>query len=747
MSFKNKIKKIQKRDGEIVYFDQSRITSAILRAGQAVEEFNHDVSQQISDKVVETLNKVYSGRKKPPRVEEIQDVIEIEIMKAGFTNTAKAYIIYRRERGKIRDAKKEILSGKTTKLPFSLNSIKVIAGRYLLRDLETGEVLESPEEMFQRVAKALAKVEKDYEASSEKVKKIEEDFYKVMSSLEFLPAGRTLANAGAPTPVVSNCIVLHIEDSMEGIFSTLKDASLLQQAGSGLGFPFHLLRPAGSVAKRTMGVASGPVPFLKVYDLAFGVIKQQGRHGANMAVMRIDHPDVLEFINCKEKEGDLKNFNISVALTDEFMKQAIENTKSPWMCQFGGKKMLPRRMIKDQFGNILEIKEVKITARDILEELSRASWLNGEPGIIFIDEVNRTNPLPGLGRIEACNPCGEQFLGDGDVCNLGSINLDKFVKDGKIDFERLEDVVGIATRMLDNVIDITKFPTERINKVFKKNRRIGLGIMGFADMLFQLNVPYNSEEGRQVAERVMKFITNKAHATSQELAKEKGVFPNYNKSIYKKKGLKMRNAALTTIAPTGTISMVADISSGVEPYFALTYVKKEVMGGQKLFYTNRHLEKRLEEEGIFTEKLNQKIVQLGSVQKIPEIPNQIKKVFVGSLDISVADHIKMQSIFQKHVDNSISKTINFPNQASVKDVFDGYVLAWKMKLKSLTVYRESSRKVEVLGLTSKEKKAPKSAILEMMGNNKPICPKCQAGLVFQEGCLSCPHCGFGVCSS
>ncbi|MDO8264906.1 MAG: ribonucleotide reductase N-terminal alpha domain-containing protein, partial [Candidatus Parcubacteria bacterium] len=336
---KTKIKYIQKRDGETIPFDQERITSAILKAGQAMAEFNGEKPKVISDMVVEMLNKFYGGRRTPLNVEDIQDMVEIAIMKAGFTKSAKAYILYRQEHQRIREQKKKILSGRVTKLPLSVNALKVIANRYLLRNEKTDEVLETPEDMFRRVAKAMAKIEKKYGAKQKKISDLEQKFYEMMVNFEFLPGGRTLANAGTSTPVVSNCIVLHIEDSMEGIFQTLKDASLLQQAGSGLGFPFHMLRPAGTIAKKTRGVASGPVSFLKVYNQAFGVIKQQGRHGANMGVMRVDHPDILDFIHCKQNEGEINNFNISIAVTDEFMRQVESKSKEPWVCTFNGKKM------------------------------------------------------------------------------------------------------------------------------------------------------------------------------------------------------------------------------------------------------------------------------------------------------------------------------------------------------------------------------------------------------------------------
>ncbi len=589
----------------------------------------------------------------------------------------------------------------------SQNALEVFVRRYAWTK-EGGEK-ESPAEMCRRVAKAVARVELQYGKTEAQAKEIEDDFYAILMRKEFTAAGRTLTNAGTPLPLVANCIVLHIEDSMDSIFGTLRDAALLQQAGSGLGFPLHLMRPAGSNTKRSQGQASGPVSFLKVYNQAFGVIKQQNRHGANMAVMRVDHPDILEFVHCKEKEGEIRNFNVSVGLTDAFMQQVKENATEPWYCTWNGTKVKPRRVTRSGGETAIKVEEVTMTARELFQEIINAAWQNGEPGCVFLDEVNRTNPLPGLGRIEACNPCGEQFLHDGDVCNLGSINLEMFVTpEKKIDFDRLKDVTTVATRMLDNVVDISDFPAERVNSVARANRRVGLGIMGFADMLYLLGVPYNSQEGRKVAEDVMRTIQETSHRTSQDLAKEKGVFPNWEKSIYHLQGVKMRNAALTNIAPTGTISMLFDVSGGVEPYFALAYHYKGILGGDvELSYVNKHLERALKERGIFSEELMNTIIEKGSLQDIPEIPDDIKKIFVVAMDISSEDHTRMQAAFQKHLDNSISKTINFKNDATKEDVLQGYLLAWELRCKGCTVYRDGSREVQILNLNnSKEAPAP-----------------------------------------
>ena len=772
-----KIAQIKKRDNSIVQFDRDKITQAIFRAAEAVGGDDKKEAERLAKTVEDSLNQKFKHTS-IPSVEEVQDLVEKVLIEEGHAKTAKAYILYREKRRQIRDEQMALMNGFTTKLPFSMNSLRVIAGRYLVRD-ENGQICESPEGMFHRTAHALAQVEKNYDKSSKEIAETEKQFLEVLNKFEFTPAGRTLANAGAPTALVSNCIVLHMTDSMDGIYQTLKEACLLQQAGSGLGFPFHLLRPAGAFAVRSRAVASGPVSFLHVYNESFGVIKQQNRHGANMAVMRVDHPDILEFIHCKAVEGTIRNFNISVGLTDEFMQEVKSDSKEPWMCQYKGVKMKPRRIYRSSHFTISDIKEETITARELLNELVTAAWHNGEPGIVFLDEVNRTNPVPKLGSIEACNPCGEQFLHDGDVCNLGSINLEKFVVDGKITYDRLKEVTEVAIHMLDNVIDVTDFPVEKVHKTFRGNRRIGLGIMGFADMLYQLNIAYNSEEGFRTAEAVMGFIQRTAHEMSQKLAADKGVFPNYELSIYKEKGVNMRNAALTTVAPTGSISMIYEVSSGIEPYFALSYYK-EVMGGQKLYYGNKYLERALKARGIYSQELMQKVAEKGSIQQIDEIPADMKKVFVTAMDIAAEDHIRMQAAFQRHIDNSISKTINFPNSATKEDVMHGYLLAWELGCKGCTVYRDASRNIQVLNLNGKSESKSKGKENVKTQNfaskqeteeisetalgtiniqvhdldkltkaellKQGICPECHNKLTKEEGCAKCHNCAFSVCA-
>ncbi|MBI5754385.1 adenosylcobalamin-dependent ribonucleoside-diphosphate reductase [Candidatus Peregrinibacteria bacterium] len=800
------IKKIKKRNGEIDSFSQEKITEAIWKAAQSVGGANKEMATQISNQVAAVLEVFFKDESNIPNVEQIQDLVEKILIEGGHAKTAKAYILYRAEHKNIRNTQEEILNGHTSKLPFSVNALRVLAARYLQRD-ENGEVCESPEGMFERVAKALAKVEERYGKNEKEVADYTNKFQEVLDKFEFIPAGRTLTNAGGKTRLVSNCIVMHFQDSMDGIFSCLRDAALLQQAGSGLGFAWHLLRPAGTRTNKTQGTASGPVSFLKAYNESFGVIKQQGRHGANMGVMRVDHPDILEFIEAKWEEGVLVNFNISVSLTDEFMTAVKNRSSEPWFCSWNGKKMKPRRVIRNKRGAYVDAIEETITASELMDKIINAAWRNGEPGVLFPDAANRSNPVPQLGRLEATNPCGEQWLHDGDVCNLGSINLAKFVENGQINEKRLKFVTEMSVRMLDNVIDLSDFPVEKVNTTFRNNRRVGLGIMGFADMLYQLRVPYNSEAGLNTARKVMKLINDTASQYSHKLAEEKGCFPNWDISIFgsKSQNFKRRNSALTTVAPTGSISMLLDCSSGVEPFFALSYYK-EVLSGQKLAYINPFLEAELKRIGLYREDIIKEIERTGSIQQIAEIPEETRRVYVTAMDISAESHIHMQAAFQEHVDNSISKTINFPNGATREDVRNGYIMAWEHGLKGCTVYRDGSRQEQVLNLngedagsTATEVSSPKietrihavvtntatvhtpaqtitaktfapktnfeevipppvaqtlenPAIREHLSLNKKEiihskkCPECGSSIQIAEGCMLCLSCGFSVCS-
>ncbi len=565
------------------------------------------------------------------------------------------------------------------------NALLVLEKRYLRKD-ETGNIIESPEDMFHRVAKTIAQVDEKY---AEDPEISYQQFYEIMAKLEFLPNSPTLMNAGTEFQQLSACFVLPIEDSMESIFETLKHAALIHKTGGGTGFSFSNLRPTNDVVKSTSGVSSGPISFMKVYNASTEAIKQGGRRrGANMGILRVDHPDIIEFIRCKEIEGELSNFNISVAVTDEFMKK-VEKDEEYELINPRTKKVVKKLKAKEVFNLIVE-----------------HAWLNGEPGIIFIDTINKYNPTPEIGKIEATNPCGEQPLLPYESCNLGSINLGKMVirkftggtfVGSEIDWERLRYVTQVAVHFLDNVIDANQYPIDKIREMTLGNRKIGLGVMGWADMLFQLRIPYDSKEALQLAEKVMSFIRNVAIETSELIATKRGPFPNFTKSIFKN-STPRRNATLTTIAPTGTIGIIANASSGIEPVFALGYIRKNVLDGEELIDINPYFKQALQDEGLYDTTLIEEIIERGSLKEIKGIPESFKRIFVTALDISPEMHVRMQAAFQKYVDNAVSKTINLPNSATKEDVEKVYFLAYKLGCKGITIYRDGSRNKQVLNI-------------------------------------------------
>ena len=576
------------------------------------------------------------------------------------------------------------------RLVLSDNARRVLRKRYLKKDSQ-GNVSETPDRMFQRVARHIAKAEKKFGGDENRIEEVQKLFYRILTEFKFLPNSPTLMNAGRRLGQLAACFVLPVEDSMEGIFGALRNAALIHKSGGGTGFAFSRLRPKNSMVGTTGGVASGPVSFMKIFNTATEQVKQGGtRRGANMAILKVDHPDIMEFIHSKRKNRELNNFNISVGVTDEFMKAAAEGT---------------------DYGLVDPSNQTSVgqlNAREVYDTLVKQAWKNGDPGIIFLDRINRDNPTPALGYIESTNPCGEQPLLPLEACNLGSINLAKFVLENgdgpMIDYEGLKDVVDLSVRFLDNTIEMSKYPLPEITEMVQGNRKIGLGVMGFADMLFQLDIAYNSEVALETAESVMGFIQESAHEASQNLAEERGTFKYYDKSIFKEQGIKYRNATTTTIAPTGTLSIISGCSSGIEPLFALSFVRT-VMDNDKLLEVNPYFEKIARERGFYSSGLMDEIAKKGSIRDLAEIPEEVRNLFVTAHDVSPDWHVRMQAAFQKHTDNAVSKTVNLPHDAKVEDVAKVYNLAYELGCKGVTIYRDGSKENQVLSFTQKEETA------------------------------------------
>ncbi len=613
------VKKVKKRDGSVVLFDKNKIKEGLEKVVKKKLAFS------LTENIVTNLEKKFGYT--IPSVQEIEDTIEEVLMQNKLEKAASKF-------NQKRKKEKSLLSE---------NALKVAQKRYLKKD-EKGNVIETPDQMFRRVARAIAEVNKLYK---EDVATSEEDFYQAMKNLEFLPNSPTLMNAGVSDQLgLSACYVLPIEDSLESIFDALKFQALIHQGGGGTGFSFSKLRPKGDIVNSSKGSASGPASFMKIFDAATQVIKQGGRRrGANMGVLRVDHPDIEEFIQLKQQEGVLENFNISVAITDKFMNAVLKNKEF--------ELINPRTKQGAK----------KVKAKMLWQSIVKAAWKKGDPGLIFIDEINRMNKLPKL-EIEATNPCGEQPLFAFESCTLGSINLTKMVNSQEIDYEKLKRTIQLGVKFLDNVIDANKLPIKEIEEVTKSNRKIGLGVMGWAEMLILMNVKYESKESLVLAEKLMKFIQEQAIVASQELAKSRGTFPNYKESTWK---AQVRNATITTIAPTGTLSILANCSSGIEPLFAISFVR-EVMEGTRLKEVNP----------LFEEKKFK------------------RELFMTAGKVSPQFHVKMQAVFQKYTDNAVSKTINLRKAASVKEVEKAFWLAYKLKCKGITVFREGSKEKQVL---------------------------------------------------
>jgi len=656
--------------------NHNRIAQAIFAAAESMGITDRKLLEELTSQVIRRLelkpalpgmeHLVPSRVKQPPSSSQIEAAVkEILAEKTKIAEPPKLQVKPKARHG----------------VEFTENALRVLEKRYLKKD-SLGEVIETPEEMLRRVAKHIASAELIYDPKAD-IDLWQEKFYQLMANLEFLPNSPTLMNAGRELGQLSACFVIPIDDSMESIFDAVKHTALIHKSGGGTGFSFSRLRPEKDRVGSTGGVASGPVSFMRAFDTATDVIKQGGmRRGANMAILNVDHPDILEFITAKDDPEALTNFNLSVAVTTEFMtaveKKADYNLVNP--------------RTKEVVG--------KLNAKEVFDRIIDMAWRTGDPGIVFIDHINQHNPTPNLGKIESTNPCGEQPLLPFESCNLGSINLSKMVtyKDDQpqIDYANLAETVRLGIRFLDNVIDVNQFPLPQIDEMTKASRKIGLGVMGFADMLIMLSIPYDCDRALEVAEDIMRFISEEATKESVRLGEERGLFPAFKGSIYDAtNGLRLRNASRTTIAPTGTLSIIAGSSSGIEPLFALSYVR-HILDGEELIEVNPYFKKIANKEGVYSPELMKQLAEGEKLRDFENIPDWVKNVFVTAHDIAPEWHVKMQAAFQKFTDSAVSKTVNLPYEAMPEDIAEVYMLAYKMGLKGITIYRDRSRESQVL---------------------------------------------------
>jgi len=701
--------------------NRTQIAKAIFAAAESMGMPDRYQIEQLTTQVIERLEqpqplpgmehlvpKRRRQKKHLPTVSEVQTMVR-EILTEEPTQQEEA-LPKKEELTMPAKAKVQPTSG----INLTENALRVLERRYLKKDKQ-GQVIETPEAMFRRVAQAIASTELIYNPRAD-VKVREKEFYRLMANLEFLPNSPTLMNAGRELGQLSACFVLPVEDSMESIFEAVKNTALIHKSGGGTGFSFSRLRPENDRVGSTGGVASGPVSFMRAFDTATDVIKQGGmRRGANMAILNVDHPDIMKFIEAKSDPNAFTNFNLSVAVTSGFMEAvragADYNLVNPHTNEVGG----------------------KLNAKDVFDRIVALAWKTGDPGIIFIDRINQNNPTPHLGKIESTNPCGEQPLLPYESCNLGSINLAKMLrtKNGitEIDYPKLVKTVRVAVRFLDNVIDANKFPLPQIEEMTKKTRKIGLGVMGFADMLIRLGIPYDSAEALQTAADIMYFIKEEAHKASVGLAKERGVFPAFSGSIYDvPDSPRLRNASCTTIAPTGTLSIIAGCSSGIEPLFALSYTRN-ILDGAQLVEVNPYFEEAAKKEGFYSEELMHRLATGTQLHTLEGIPDNIKRLFVTAHEISPEIHIKMQAAFQKSTDNAVSKTVNFPQTATVEDVAKVYMMAYREGLKGITIYRDRSREAQPMstsqmGKVEGARLTPRKRPEETQGRTKRVNTGC-----------------------
>jgi len=685
------LEKIVKRDGRVVAFRFEKIAAAVEKAFRAVGEGSEARAHGVAAEVVRRLET--RDLEAPPTVEEVQDLVEQVLMDQHLHRTAKAYILYRHRHAEVRGAKR--LLGVTDDLGLSFNAIRVLEKRYLRKDAG-GRTVETPAEMFRRVARAVAAPEARW-GGPDAVLLWEARFEEAMRFLRFLPNSPTLMNAGTDLGNLAACFVIPVEDSIRSIFQAVKDMALIHQSGGGTGFSFSRLRPQSDVVRSTGGVASGPVSFIHVFDAATEAIKQGGRRrGANMAILSADHPDVLDFITSKGVEGVFRNFNISVAVDDAFMRAVVEGRA------YG--------LVNPRTGAVVR----ELPAADVFDLIVDMAWKCGDPGLVFIDAINRDNPTPGQGRIEATNPCGEEPLLPYEACNLGSVNLARLVRPRaetgdavvaplgagiggyEVDWDLLGRTVELGVRFLDDVIEASRYGIPEVEAVVRRNRKVGIGVMGFADLLIRLGIPYTDPDALALAERLMAFVQERAVETSRALARERGPFPAFAESVFAARGEPARrNATVTTIAPTGTISIIAGTTSGIEPLYAVAFVRN-VLGGDELIEVYPLFEAEMRRSGLFTLDLMKRVLRDGSLAGIEAVPEPLRRVLVAAADVPPEWHVRVQAAFQRHTENGVSKTINLPHRAPPSEVRKAYLLAHELGCKGITVFRSGSRSEQVL---------------------------------------------------
>lgn len=731
---------VLKRSEKKQDLEVEKIADSIFLAAQDVGGTDDKLAKKLADQVVGKLVKQY-GRIKQVSSAEIGDMVERVLLSTGHYKTAKAYILNREKKRREEAAKRAL--GVHDEVGLSYNALLVVREKYLQKD-EEGEPAESISGMIKRVAKFVAKAEE----GKKKREKWQGEFERIMKDKLFLPGGRTLANAGTKNNQLANCFVMPMPDDIEGIFEALKESSILKKYGGAVGFNFGHIRPKGDKVSTTSGAAAGPVALMSLINDASEIYLQAGkRRSGNMVTLPIDHPDIMEFIHCKASGENLPHINYSISVTRKFMLAAKKGKEWP--------------LINPRTGEKVSV----VNARTLLETAARMAWKTGDPGMIFIDEIQKHNPTPQVGPLETVNLCGEQPLLSYEACNLGSINLAEHVRRNanaritehgwEVDWEKLEQTVRVGVRLLDDVVTVCKYPLRKVAKTVRGNRKIGLGVMGWADMLVKLGVSYDSKEALKLAEKVMKFITEKGHQESQALGKEKGSFPNFAGSKWEKEGYKhMRNATVTTIAPTGSIALTLSASGGIEPLFALAYYRKS-MGEYNLLEVNPELVRAIKHvNGLYSSELMDEIATKGSIQRIEKIPKEIRSRFVTAMDISASQHVKMLSAFQKYTDNAVSKTINLPSEAKLEDVLEVFYEASRLKCKGITVYRDGSKSEQVLTVgrstppqsgSSHSARAGRDDKADLKSVSASSCPNCGGKLAIEEGCKKCYLCGYSVC--